>query len=250
MAKVQLMDRSDTETLGQYESLFVKQTKKGCVQECFGCEATNEFKIYPSAADAKGAETYYSLEESDFCMRFCCKNNRAFTQTVWTGTKESHSGTVMTMSKEFSLSAGACLCCCNPAITFKDGAGDSLGGASLPCYVCLPKISVFDPAGQEEYKVQMPSCVGGMCIDCCAEGLCNCKVPFYIYPAGSSGGKGEEIGKIVKMWRGLGTEVFTDADSFQLDFPKGIDASAKARMLGTTAFVNMIFFEEVGHYES
>jgi len=86
----------------------------------------------------------------------------------------------------------------------------------------------------EEYKVQMPSCVGGMCvrqgklpiggdhaetlpiphrrcIDCCAEGLCNCKVPFYIYPAGSSGGKGEEIGKIVKMWRGLGTEVFTDA---------------------------------------
>jgi len=98
--------------------------------------------------------------------------------------------------------------------------------------------------------VQMPSCVGGMCIDCCAEGLCNCKVPLYIYPAGSSGGKGEEIGKIVKMWRGLGTEVFTDADSFQLDFPKGIDASAKARMLGTTAFVNMIFFEEVGHYES
>ena len=43
-------------------------------------------------------------------------------------------------------------------------------------------------------------------------------------------------------------QVFTDADSFQLDFPKGIDASAKARMLGTTAFVNMIFFEEVGHY--
>ena len=45
-------------------------------------------------------------------------------------------------------------------------------------------------------------------------------------------------------------QVFTDADSFQLDFPKGIDAPAKARMLGTTAFVNMIFFEEVGHYES
>ena len=70
MAKVQLMDRSDTETLGQYDSLFVKQTKKGCVQECFGCEATNEFKIYPSAADAKGTEIYYSLEESEFCMRF------------------------------------------------------------------------------------------------------------------------------------------------------------------------------------
>ena len=41
-------------------------------------------------------------------------------------------------------------------------------------------------------------------------------------------------------------QVFTDADSFQLDFPKGIDAPAKARMLGTTAFVNMLFFEDNG----
>lgn len=34
--------------LGAYESLFISQTRKGCIQELFGCEATNEFKIYPS----------------------------------------------------------------------------------------------------------------------------------------------------------------------------------------------------------
>ena len=78
--------------------------------------------------------------------------------------------------------------------------------------------------------MQMPSCVGGICVrqgklpiggghaealprshTAGASTAAHCKVPFYIYPAGSSGGKGEEIGKIVKMWRGLGTEVFTDA---------------------------------------
>ena len=43
------MDRGDgAKMLAGYESLFVKQTKKGCIQELLGCEATNEFKIYPS----------------------------------------------------------------------------------------------------------------------------------------------------------------------------------------------------------
>ena len=43
------IDRGDgPKVLGSHESLFVKQTKRGCVQELFGCEATNEFKIFPS----------------------------------------------------------------------------------------------------------------------------------------------------------------------------------------------------------
>ena len=41
----------------------------------------------------------------------------------------------------------------------------------------------------------------------------------------------------------MGTEVFTDANSFQVDMPKGIDAAAKSRILGTTMFINMLFFE-------
>ena len=52
------------------------------------------------------------------------------------------------------------------------------------------------------------------------------------------------MGKIIKVWRGLGTEVFTDADSFQVNFPPGINAAGKARMIGTTMFLNMLFFEK------
>lgn len=44
------MDRAgdSAKALGAYESLLVSQTRKGCIQELLGCEATNEFKIYPS----------------------------------------------------------------------------------------------------------------------------------------------------------------------------------------------------------
>ena len=83
-----------------------------------------------------------------------------------------------------------------------------------------------------------------MCVDCMAEGCCNCKIPFYIYPPGSSTETGKEVGKIVKLWRGVGTDIFTDAASFNVQFPPGIDEVGKARILGTTFFINMLFFEK------
>ncbi len=85
--------------------------------------------------------------------------------------------------------------------------------------------------------------MGGMCVDCMAEGLCNCKIPFYVYKPGKCE-KGEEVGKIVKVWGGLGREMLTDAAQFELSFPPGIDTQAKARLLGSTIFVNMLFFEK------
>ena len=53
-----------------------------------------------------------------------------------------------------------------------------------------------------------------------------------------------QVGKIVKIWAGLGKELFTDADTFKVEFPPGIDAAAKARLLGTVFFINIQFFEK------
>lgn len=241
------MARDSVKVLTSYPSMFVKQTRKGCMQELMGCEATNEFKMFPTKEDAKAKseESFYSLEESDCCMRFLCANGRAFTQTIWNGTKENRGDVVMKMSKECSLAAQPCCCCCMPLITFTDGAGAKIGTSDVPTFFCfLPQIKVRDSSGTEEYMVQMPSCCGGMCVDCMAEGCCNCKVPFYIFPPGKPGTRGNEVGKIVKLWRGMGTEAFSDAASFNVEFPEGSGEMSKARLLGTTIFINMLFFEK------
>ena len=83
-----------------------------------------------------------------------------------------------------------------------------------------------------------------MCVDCMAEGCCNCKIPFYIFKPASSGERGDEVGKIVKLWRGVSTEMFTDAASFNLEFPSEVGEETKARLLGSTIFINMLFFEK------
>lgn len=230
--------------MGDKTELFVKQTRKGCIQELFGCEAKNEFLIFNNKDESKSGspEIMYSLEESSCMMRFCCKNNRGFTQTIWEGTKDNQGAPVLTMDRPLACPVQPC-CCCNFApfmntITFAD-----IGSAEVPCFFCLPSIKVKDRNGSEKYQVQMPSCCGGLCVNCMAEGCCNCKIPFYIYPPGPATDE-TKVGKIVKLWRGLGTEVFTDAASFQVEFPPNATDEDKALITGTTLYVNVLFFEK------
>ena len=74
----------------------------------------------------------------------------------------------------------------------------------------------------------------------CYTGCCSCRIPFHVYEPG----KGQEVGSIVKVWGGLGSEVFTDADRFEVKFPAGADGSTKARLLGMTFMLNQLFFEQ------
>jgi hypothetical protein len=56
----------------------------------------------------------YSLEESGCCMRFFCKNGRAFTQTVWAGTKGIKGSVVLVVKKPVEvdrLNQGDHPCC-------------------------------------------------------------------------------------------------------------------------------------------
>ena len=76
-----------------------------------------------------------------------------------------------------------------------------------------------------------------------AEGCCNFKVPFYVFTPTSETTADKAVGKIVKVWRGLGTEFFTDAASFQVEFPEEATAADKALLTGTTMYINTLFFE-------
>ena len=54
---------------------------------------------------------------------------------------------------------------------------------------------------------------------------------------------GKQVGEIVKLWPGLGNELFTNAHKFEVRFPKGSDGGTKARLLGATFLINQLFFE-------
>jgi uncharacterized protein YxjI len=58
---------------------------------------------------------------------------------------------------------------------------------------------------------------------------------------------GQQLGKITKKWSGLIKEALTDADNFGITFPKGIDPSQKAILLGAVFLIDFVHFENQGN---
>jgi hypothetical protein len=64
-----------------------------------------------------------------------------------------------------------------------------------------------------------------------------------VFPPTGGSDKESKIGSITKVWGGLGTEFFTDADKFAVTFPNDATAEGKLRLLGSLFLLNQIFFE-------
>ena len=67
-------------------------------------------------------------------------------------------------------------------------------------------------------------------------------MPFYIYAPGQDE-PGMHVGKMAKVFAGLGSEMFTDADTFHLEFPDGADSKTKTNLIGATFMINQLYFE-------
>jgi len=59
--------------------------------------------------------------------------------------------------------------------------------------------------------------------------------------------QGREVGKIVKRWSGL-KELYSDADNFEVSFPKESQAEQKAVLLGAVFLIDFMHFESKQRY--
>jgi len=231
--------------LTPYNNLFVKQTRRGCIQEMCGCEAKNEFQI--ATVENKNQNIMYALEDASFMCRLCCKAQRTSKMTVTLGAQAGGEH-IMDYDRPFRFMPAACKCCCYQEMTYADANGQEFGSTVEGFYYCVPQFHILDENKKGAYTMQMPTCCGGVCIDLCAEGCCNCRIPFYLYNH-KNATRGEELqssdkpAQITKVWGGMATEMFTDADKFEVLFPDGATPKQKASLLGTVFFLNMNFFE-------
>lgn len=228
--------------LGGYDSVAVRQTRRGCLQECMGCEAKTE--MYVTHPENKEDKYLYVLEDTSFFNRLCLKGNRPFIMNVsWPDATAETDPKFATFDRPFRCPVGTCKCCCFQEIIAS--AGGSVIGSTIEKSVfnsCVPQFDVKDASGNTKYAIHVQTCCGGCCMDCCAGGCCSMKIPFYIYdPAQDEPGK--HLGEITKVWGGLSKELLTDADTFIIKYPTNADATTKANLLGSTFLINQLFFE-------
>jgi hypothetical protein len=223
------------------ENLFVKQTRRGCFQEMMGCEAKTEFNI--STQTDKNLNILYAIEESSCCIRTLCPGIRDWKMEVATNKGED---AFLEVERPMRCLNSPMKCCCLQEVIVRGkgpNAGTEYGSVIEECWYCIPQFSVKDANGLVTHRLSQPTCCGGMVVDCFAEGCCNCRVPFYIYADVNGVKSSEHDGKIVKVWRNLATEMFTDADNFEVEFPKNSSDDTKATILGGVFLLNQLFFE-------
>lgn len=230
--------------------MSIRQTRKGCIQELLlGCEARDEFKWFETT-EGQNAQFGASLEESNCFMRICCGGCHEFSMVVKEVDTESE---IFSMHRPMKCLPGCAKCCCYQEMTFSAN-DEKFGKVEELCWYCVPRMMITDANGQPLYKLHSPTCCMGMCVNCCAEGNpcfgkgC-CKVPFHIFPASQvdTDNGTPEIGKIVKVPKGLAIELLTDAEAFDITFPDDATPEQKAIIAGTTIFLNAGFFEKDGN---
>lgn len=268
---------------GPKESMLVKQTMRGCLQECLGCEAKSEYKV--SAMDyqyiegtrlKEGAmnmpDELYILEESNCCLRICCQDGRPFVLKVSTGAEPGGQpvieyrkpcGFPVMFTVHTENGDTSCPCCCLlPQVTAVTPEGAELNNTRYICDMCLyvPKF-MYSEGGVDKYKIRPETCCGGCCIVCkCGKGG-QPSIPFYFWKPDAGNDVSEKIQgaapgqepQITKVWAGMKKECCSTADNFAVFFPPGdnggpCSAERKAGILGATMLVDFVFFEgrEVG----
>jgi len=267
------MESKLEEKFGDKNGLLVKQTMRGCLQECLGCAAQSEFKVsrmeydwmddHKLVEEAKTqADEMYALEESSCCCRLCWRDGRPFDMIVSEGAEQGGAELVHFVKPcSFPLSLSIptkdgsidCPCCCLlPRVETTLPSGEALGSESR--YICdtnllVPKLE-YSEDGEPIYILKPETCCGGRFIACnpfSGKGLSN--MPFYFHDPetgdviGEEGYGGKETPQIRKLWAGLKQECCSDADTFAVMFPPGIDAKRKAGLLGLTFLLDFGVFE-------
>ena len=157
---------------------------------------------------------------------------------------------ILTVDRPCKCCMGSCKCCCYQIATISSG-GQELGSIQEKYYYCIPTFTISDYNQEPLYILHQPTCCGGCCVNCGAEGNpCTrkgcCKVSFRVYPAdqkGNTGGDQPYVGLIMKKPKSAMVEIFTDAQAFDIKFPDNATTEQKALLSGTAVFINANFFE-------
>lgn len=263
------------------EGILLKQTMKGCLQNCLGCQANTEYNmagldwkfLTSSTIVSEGAmelpDELYILEDTNFCLRCCWRDGRPLAMNVSAGA-EAGGAPVATYKKpcgfplQFtcmiptgsdsdsdSIPVPVPCCCFLPSLALLNPAtGEEVTKSQYLCdeKYCVPKF-MYSEGGQDIYYVAPDTCCGGFCVLPKGGWGRNFKVPFYFRDPATkekivnSNGSAPQIAKV---WAGLKKECCSTADTFATFFPDGCDAKRKAGLLGLTLLLDFTVFERQG----
>ena len=205
-----------------------------------GCETANRYHVF-----GKTLQGYKYLfkcnEKSGWFMRNCCPSNfRQFSMDIVHIT--SGNPDVPGFSKNFAnlFKPFKCtLCCfCRPEmyVTLTEG-NQRVGMIRHACTLCDPEFYIYDETGKLLYILHADCCQCGLVFANNFFGKLS-EVVFSIYGPG----RDQIIGNILKKPASF-SEMVTDADTYQINFPKNATPKEKLLIIGLALMIDYQYFE-------
>jgi hypothetical protein len=200
--------------LDRTQRLFVKQHVE-MMEAITGWETANEYTVL----DQGGNVMYHCQEESGACMRQCCKSNRSFQLHV----RDHNNNPVLLIDRPYRFFWQELLV---SDVSRGNGMNVNVLGTIQRSFTCCSRtFNVIGANGQKLFRI--------------SSGIFS-PWSFYLYDAETNA----ELGMIQKKWSGLAQELFTDADNFGIEYPRGLPREHKALLLAATFLIDFMYFED------
>jgi len=193
------------EKLKDLKALLVKQ-KVEYLEVFTGFETKNKYSIM----DTNGSELFWAAEKSSFLARLLLRQMRTLKIYIL----DSNKNQVLTLRKPFRFFFSE--------INVFNMKNEKIGWVKQKFSIFSKKLIVTDKDKNVIYKI---------------------KAPFFHPWTFKLLENDQEVGKISKKWSGLGKEMFTSADNFNVIFPDGATPDIKAILLGALFLIDMVYFE-------
>lgn len=207
-------------------------------QGCF--EQQNTYAFF----NANGEAMYLVQEDSNCCMRMCCKPSHGAELKFFRTTDGKRKGEQVYVADKPCKCPCFCaiLDICQDEVAMYKGAGKEqlLGKVTTPC--CggwfSPKFNVEDKAGNQTGTITGPTC--------CIGSFCDTS---FVY-SGKSGVDSHIKKEGVDSLASAAKELATDADNFTCEFSDpAMTADTKATLLAAMLLLDYQFFEGDGNFE-
>ncbi|KAH3863167.1 phospholipid scramblase 1-like [Dreissena polymorpha] len=213
--------------LNSLDQVFVKQ-KIEMLEVLTGFETANRYAVLNKDMQ----QIYYVQEESSLCERCFFPLNRGFQLHM----TDNNSQEIIRMSRDFKCCMGCCWCAggfCQMVINVEAPVGILVGRIKTGNSKCQAHMQVYDAADNHMFTVWGPCCP-------CQAICCTDDIDFPITDPSLT----QRVGNIAKVWRGVCTDMMTDADSFRVNFPADMSLNAKVLCIAATFMVDYYVFEQ------
>ena len=233
-----VLPRSGFDILNEQSDVMIKQ-KMEWLEVVSGCETENRYHVYgfDPLTQQKKAKLFKCREKSDWCSRQCLSGScRPFKMNISTIKPNGEQEPFLQMERPCRCTF---LCFNRPEVhvnLVENGRTEYLGKVIDPFRWCNMEVDTYDHVNEIRYRIYGSCCqLGTFC-------RCPCD-PCQTFNFDVRSATGDNLSKMQKKSKGCIEAHYTDADNFNLNFPKNITAGDKVMLMCAVLFLDFRHFE-------